>query len=64
MWFSPLLQETTVNWWLVGGALLGLAIAWSILKFVFQLTMKLFMLGCMGLLVLAGVVVALTYFSQ
>ena len=43
-----------VNWalWIVVG--LALTVGWTILRFVLRLTMRMFALGCVGLVILAG----------
>jgi len=52
-----------VNWalWIVVG--LALTVGWTILRFVLRLTMRRFALGCVGLIILAGLVVAVSYFT-
>jgi hypothetical protein len=52
-----------VNWVMIGGAILVLVVAWTIFKAVFKLTTRVFTLGCMGLIVLAGILGALAYFG-
>jgi len=53
-----------VNWtlWLVVGV--ALAIGWTILRFALRLTMRMFAMGCVGLLLLTGIVVAVAYFTR
>jgi hypothetical protein len=53
-----------INWalWLVLGV--ALAIGWTILRFVLRLTMRMFAMGCVGLLLLTGIVVAVAYFTR
>jgi hypothetical protein len=53
-----------VNWALWGVVAVALAIGWTILRFVLRLTMRMFVLGCVGLIILAGIVVAVAYFSH
>jgi high-affinity Fe2+/Pb2+ permease len=53
-----------VNWALWGVVAVALAIGWTILRFVLRLTIRMFALGCVGLIVLAGIVVAVAYFSR
>jgi high-affinity Fe2+/Pb2+ permease len=52
-----------VNWalWIVVG--LALTVGWTILRFVLRLTMRMFALGCVGLIILAALVVAVSYFT-
>ena len=53
-----------VNWtlWIVVG--LALTVGWTILRFVLRLTMRMFATGCIGLVILAAIVVAVAYFSR
>jgi len=63
MLLSPLIQETTYNWWWIVGALIALAVGWSILNFFLKLAWQVFTLGCLGLLILGGVAVAWYYWG-
>jgi hypothetical protein len=53
-----------VNWtlWIVVGVVL--AVGWTILRMVLRLTMRMFAMGCVGLVILAAIVVAVAYFSS
>jgi hypothetical protein len=53
-----------VNWtlWIVVGV--ALAIGWTILRMVLRLTMRMFAVGCVGLVILAAIVFAVSYFSS
>jgi hypothetical protein len=53
-----------VNWtlWIVVGV--ALAVGWTILRMVLRLTMRMFAMGCVGLVILAGIVFAVAYFSH
>jgi hypothetical protein len=53
-----------VNWtlWIVVG--LALTVGWTILRFVLRLTLRMFATGCIGLVILAAIVVAVAYFSR
>jgi len=53
-----------LDWVLVGGAIVVLVVAWTILKTVLKLTMRVFSLGCVGLVILAGIMGALVYFAN
>jgi hypothetical protein len=53
-----------VNWVMLGVAVVVLVVGWTIVRTVLRLTMRVFALGCVGLLVLGGVLAALAYFSQ
>lgn len=52
-----------VDWVMLGVFLAALVIGWTIVKTVLRLTMKVFTLGCVGLLVLGGVITAVALFS-
>jgi len=53
-----------VNWtlWIIVGVVV--AVGWTILRMVLRLTMRMFVLGCVGLVILASIVVAVAYFSH
>ncbi len=53
-----------VDWVMWGIVLAVLVVAWVVLKSVFKMTMRIFTLGCTGLVVLAIVGAALVYFRQ
>jgi hypothetical protein len=53
-----------LDWVMVGGAIVVLVVAWTILKTVLKMTMKVFSLGCVGLVILAGILGALVYFAN
>ena len=53
-----------VSWamWIV--VAVALTVGWTILRFVLRLTMRMFALGCVGLVILAGLVVAAAYLTR
>lgn len=53
-----------LDWVMVGGVIVVLVVAWTILKTVLKMTMKVFSLGCVGLVILAGIMGALVYFAN
>jgi hypothetical protein len=53
-----------VSWVLWGVVAVALAIGWTILRIVLRLTMRMFAMGCVGLILLAGIVFAVAYFSR
>ena len=55
---------TQVDWVMVGVFLVVLVVGWTIVKTVLRLTMRVFALGCMGLLVLGGIVTAVAMFAR
>ena len=52
------------NWTGLVIALVVLALGWTILRFVLRLTMRLFALGCLGLLIVAAAGFVLVYFRR
>ena len=53
-----------VDWVLWGIGLAVLAVGWVVLKSVFKMTMRIFTLGCTGLVVLAVIGAALVWLRQ
>ena len=53
-----------VDWVMVGVFLVVLVVGWTIVKTVLRLTMRVFALGCVGLLVLGGIITAVAMFSS
>lgn len=53
-----------VDWVMLGVFLAVLVVGWTIVKTVLRLTMKVFTLGCVGLLVLGGIITAVAMFSS
>ena len=51
-----------VNWVLWGIVGVALLVGWTILRTVLRLTMRVFALGCVGLVVLVGIVAVAGYF--
>ena len=51
-----------VNWslWILIG--LVALVGWTIIRFLLRLTMRMFAIGCVGLLVLGGVILLATHF--
>jgi hypothetical protein len=52
-----------LDWVQIGIILVVLVVGWTILRAVLRLTARVFTLGCVGLLVLAGVLAAMSYFG-
>ena len=53
-----------VLWGVVGVVLVVLVVGWTILITVQRLSMRIFTMGCVGLIILAGIVFAVAYFSR
>ena len=64
MLFAPLLAENSFNWTGLILTLIGVAVGWTILRFVLRLTMKIFAIGCLGLLIFVGGVFTYFYWDQ
>ncbi|MCC6190212.1 MAG: hypothetical protein IT318_14365 [Anaerolineales bacterium] len=52
-----------VDWVTLGIVVVALVVGWTILKAVLKLTTRVFSLGCLGLLALAGVLAAMAYWG-
>jgi hypothetical protein len=50
-----------INWLGLGVTLAVLAVGWTILRFALRMTMRIFALGCLGLLIVVGVAFVLLY---
>ena len=62
MLLATYLTEGDSNWWLgLILTLIALAVGWTILRFVLRLTLKIFAVGCLGLLVVVGAMFVLLY---
>jgi len=62
MLFAPIFAEGGINWMGLAIALVVLAIGWTILRTVLRLTMRIFAMGCIGLLIVVGIAYVLVYF--
>ena len=45
-----------VNWVMWGVILVVVAVGWTILRMVLRMTMRVFSIGCVGLVVLVGII--------
>ena len=62
MLLATYLTEGDSNWWLgLVLTLIALAVGWTILRFVLRLTLRIFAIGCLGLLVVVGAMFVLLY---
>jgi hypothetical protein len=55
--------EGSIDWVTIGIVLAVLVIGWTLLKAALRLTMRVFTIGCLGLLVVGAVLAALGWFS-
>ena len=54
------LSHISLTMWIIIGVVV--IVGWTILRFILRLTMRMFSLGCVGLVLLAGVVFVLSRF--
>ena len=59
--FAPIFQAGEINWVGLAVALVVLAVGWIILRTVLRLTMRIFAIGCIGLLIVVGVATVALY---
>ena len=52
-----------VDWVMIGIFLVVLVVGWTIVKTVLRLTMRVFTLGCVGLIVLGAIVTGVALFA-
>ncbi len=64
MLFLPLFADEPFNWTGLILSLIGLAVGWTVLRFVLRLTLKIFAIGCLGLLILVGGMFTYFYWNQ
>ncbi len=56
MLFMPGLAEGSINWFGLAVTVVIVAILWVIVRFLLKITLKIFAIGCLGLLILTGVI--------
>ena len=61
MLFMPALAQGGFNWQGLLVTLVVLAILWLVVRLILKITMKIFAIGCLGLLILAGLAFLLLY---
>jgi hypothetical protein len=54
------LSHISLTMWIIIGVVVFLG--WTILRFILRLTMRVFSLGCLGLVILGGIVFVLSRF--
>ena len=55
---------TQVNWVLWSVVLVVIVVGWTILRVVLRLSMRIFSLGCVGLLILVGIIALAGYLTR
>ncbi len=58
MWYQGMLSDPLLK---VFFLILALAIGWLLIRFIFKLAMRVFMIGCAAILLLGGVLILLGY---
>ncbi len=61
MLFMPALAQGSFNWLGLVVTLVVLAVVWLVIRTILKITMKIFAIGCLGLLILSGVAFVLLY---
>lgn len=56
-------DPSQVDWVMIGIFLVVLVVGWTIVKTVLRLTMRVFTLGCVGLIVLGAIVTGVALFA-
>ncbi len=57
----PLLAGSTPSWVTIIVGVVALAIIWFVVRTVLKITMKIFAIGCLGLLILSAIAFLLIY---
>ena len=61
MLFMPVLAEGGFNWVGLVVTLVVLAVIWVVIRTVLKITLRIFAIGCLGLLILSGIAFVLLY---
>ncbi len=61
MLFMPALAQGGFNWLGLVVTLVVLAVVWLVIRTVLKITLRIFAIGCLGLLILSGVAFVLLY---
>ena len=61
MLFMPALAQGGFNWLGLVVTLVVLAVVWLVIRTILKITMKIFAIGCMGILILSGIAFVLLY---
>jgi hypothetical protein len=63
MLFMPALANISFSWAGLGIAALVLALLWIVVRLVLKITLRLFAIGCLGILILAGIAFVMVYWK-
>ena len=61
MFFLPALAQGGFNWLGLLVTLVVLAILWGVVRTVLKITLRIFAIGCLGILILSGIAFVLYY---
>jgi len=61
MLFMPALAQGGFNWLGLVVTLVVLAVVWLVIRTILKITMKIFAIGCLGILILSGIAFVLLY---
>ncbi len=61
MLFMPALAQGGFNWLGLVVTVVVLAVVWLVIRTVLKITLKIFAVGCLGLLTLSGIAFVLLY---
>jgi hypothetical protein len=61
MLFAPGLAAGGFNWLGLVVTLVVLAVVWLVVRTILKITLKIFAIGCLGLLILSGIAFVLFY---
>jgi hypothetical protein len=63
MEFIPVLAGGGFNWVGLGIALVVLALVWFVVRTLLKITLKIFAIGCLGILILSGIAFVMVYWK-
>lgn len=63
MWFIPALASSGFNWMGVAVALVVLALVWFVVRTALKITLRIFAIGCVGILILTGIAFVLVHWK-
>jgi hypothetical protein len=61
MLFMPGLAAGSFNWLGLAVTLVVLAVVWLVVRTILKITLKIFAIGCLGILILSGIAFVLLY---
>ncbi|MGD8456218.1 MAG: hypothetical protein PVF83_07545 [Anaerolineales bacterium] len=61
MWYQDILADPLLQVLLV---ILAVAVGWILLRFIFKIAMRIFMIGCVAIFVIGAILLILNYVSS